>query len=106
MLCLTLLHIVKSSLVERRADHVHLCFTSYVHMVEPRVNEAMGGSTKRDDLDSLWPFRKVCESAPVLVSYATGRGLLRPVRTPGFIVQQPNVLTAQPTPFIRADPSL
>jgi hypothetical protein len=45
-------------LLTYRADHVCRCF-SYVHMVEPRVNEAMGGSTKRDDLDSLWPFRKV-----------------------------------------------
>ena len=28
-------------------------------MVEPRVNHFMGGGTKRDETDSLWPFRHV-----------------------------------------------
>ena len=28
-------------------------------MVEPRVNHFMGGGAKRDETDSLWPFRHV-----------------------------------------------
>lgn len=31
----------------------------YVHMVEPRVNESMGGATARDAKDSLAPFRAI-----------------------------------------------
>ena len=31
----------------------------YVHMVEPRVNAAMGGAQGRDATDSLAPFRAI-----------------------------------------------
>ena len=76
----------------------------YVHMVEPRVNESMGGATARDAKDSLAPFRAIWpntfisagghDQARVSCSFLCNRSLGAIVRKTGrAVVRGPHTTT-------------
>ena len=65
-------------------------------MVEPRVNHFMGGGTKRDETDSLWPFRHVWHGTFIS---AGGHDFVRPQPSPGIVTMP--LVCAVTAPYAR-----